>query len=435
MHVRPFEDQNGLLTKFLVINTMVQRIVLAFLLLVGGFALMPKLLSNDALADESHSVTAYVFWQKACPYCASAKAELERLSRVQSSVKVEAIELGNSSANDILYEKALDYFGFEQAAVPLVVIGDQPFLGFASQGRSAAAYEAAIAKCLKSKCRDIVADLSGSQRDDEAKGNAGNSSSPDFNTPALIPDEISIPFLGPVQTRDLSLPMLTVVLAGVDGFNPCAMWVLVFLIGLLLGLDDERRMWLLGGAFLLTTAVMYFAVMAAWLNLVLILGAVAWLRLAIGALSVGVGFYFLREYWTKPEAACKVVNPGRRQKIMRAFQAIVQQERLVWAVLGMMVLAVGVNLIELLCSAGVPAVYTQILTLNDLPPATYYSYICLYIAVFMLDDIAIFATAMFALRVSGLTGSYARYSHLIGGVVLMAIGAIMVLRPELLSFG
>lgn len=414
---------------------MVQRIVLVFLLLVGGFVSLTALLSVDAFAGESRTVTAYVFWQKGCPYCASAKVELERLSSVQSSVVVETIELDSWPANEAVYEKALDYFGFEQAAVPLVVIGDQPFLGFASRGRSAAAYEQAIAKCLTSKCRDIIADLSGSQRGDKAKGNTENPSSSNYNSPTLIPEEVSIPFLGSIQTRDLSLPMLTVVLAGVDGFNPCAMWVLVFLIGLLLGLEDERRMWLLGGAFLSTTAVMYFAVMAAWLNLVLILGAVTWLRLAIGVLALGVGFYFLREYWTKPDAACTVVNPGRRRKIMGAFRTIVQQEHIVWAVLGMMALAVGVNLIELLCSAGVPAVYTQILTLNELPRATYYSYICLYIAVFMLDDIAIFATAMFALRVSGLTGSYARYSHLIGGVVLMAIGAIMVLRPELLSFG
>lgn len=193
-------------------------------------------------------------------------------------------------------------------------------------------------------------------------------------------------------------------------------------------------MWLLGGAFLAATAMMYFAVMAAWLNLVLVLGAVFWLRLTIGVLAVGVGFYFLREFWAKPEAACKVVNPKRRRKTMDAFRSIVHHDHLVWAVLGMMALAIGVNLVELLCSAGVPAVYTQILTLNDLPASAYYSYIALYIAVFMLDDIAIFATAMFALRVSGLTGSYARYSHLIGGVVLMAIGAVMLLRPELLTF-
>ncbi|MGI9511332.1 MAG: hypothetical protein ACR2OL_00395 [Anderseniella sp.] len=385
----------------------------------------------DTPSDKGSSVTAYVFWQEGCPYCAAAKVELGRLGTIETSLVVEAIELNTSPTNEAIYEKVLDHFGFAQAAVPLVVIGDQPFLGFASHGRSASAYKQAIKKCLETPCPDVVSQLS----DPGSAGADRGSPSSSSDQPNLIPNTISIPILGSVQTRDLSLPMLTVVLAAVDGFNPCAMWVLVFLVGLLLGLEDQRRMWLLGGAFLFATAVMYFLVMAAWLNLVLVLGAVFWLRLAIGVLAVGVGFYFLREFWTKPEAACRVVNPERRRKTMDAFRSIVHHDHLVWAVLGMMALAIGVNLVELLCSAGVPAIYTQILTLNDLPASAYYSYIALYIAVFMLDDIAIFATAMFALRVSGLTGSYARYSHLIGGVVLTAIGAVMLLRPDLLTFG
>ncbi len=409
---------------------MLRRIVLILLIVLGGSVSAQGLPVADATSDKVGSVTAYVFWQEGCPHCAAAKVELGHLSKIEPSLVVEAIELDTAPTNEVLYERALDHFGFAQAAVPLVVIGNQPFLGFASNGRSAAAYQQAIQKCLRTECPDVVARLfdpgsAGADRDTVSTGS---------DQPNLIPEQISIPLLGPLQTRDLSLPMLTVVLAGVDGFNPCAMWVLVFLVGLLLGLEDQRRMWLLGGAFLLTTAVMYFVVMAAWLNLILVLGAVFWLRLAIGALAVGVGFYFLREFWTKPEAVCKVVNPERRRKTMDAFRSIVNHDHLIWAVLGIMALAIGVNLVELLCSAGVPAVYTQILTLNDLSPSAYYSYIALYIGVFMLDDIAIFATAMFALRVSGLTGSYARYSHLIGGVVLTAIGAVMLLRPDLLSF-
>ena len=192
-------------------------------------------------------------------------------------------------------------------------------------------------------------------------------------------------------------------------------------------------MWILGAAFLGATGVMYFAVMTAWLNVFLFLGAVAWVRVIISLLAIGGGFYFLREYWTKPEAVCQVTNPGRRQKIMSAFRATVQQNQLILSVAGIMTLAVLVNFIELLCSAGIPAVYTQILAMNELPVAINYLYVGVYVAVFMLDDIAIFATAMLALRVTGLTGSYARYSHLIGGVVLLMIGAVMLLRPELLS--
>ncbi|NNF77600.1 MAG: hypothetical protein HKN05_06180, partial [Rhizobiales bacterium] len=242
-----------------------------------------------------------------------------------------------------------------------------------------------------------------------------------------------VPLFGSVELANLSLLALTILLAGVDGFNPCAMWVLVFLIGLLLGLKDERRMWVLGAAFLAATGIMYFAVMTTWLNVFLFLAAVAWIRVIISLLAIGGGFYFLREYWTKPEGVCHVTNPGRRQKIMAALRSTVQQNQLMLSIAGIMTLAVLVNFIELLCSAGIPAVYTQILAMNQLPVAVNYLYIGLYVAVFMLDDIAIFATAMLALRVTGLTSSYARYSHLIGGVVLLMIGAVMLLRPELLS--
>ncbi|MCP4319598.1 MAG: hypothetical protein GY789_27345 [Hyphomicrobiales bacterium] len=335
----------------------------------------------------------------------------------------------------MLFVQTLEFFSYKQAAVPLVVIGGRSFLGFRAGGHSARLYREAIEQCLDGVCRDIVAELSTSAAKPDVASQSRIRTPPADTSPNLLPDVIHVPMIGPVRPVDLSLPVLTVLLAAVDGFNPCAMWVLVFLIGLLLGLEDEKRMWILGGAFLLATAAMYFAVMAVWLNLVLFLGVVVWVRVVIGVLAIGGGFYFLREYWTKPDAACHVTNPGRRQKIMAAFRSVVNNNQLPLSIVGIMALAVMVNFIELLCSAGIPAVYTQVLAFNDLSRTAYYTYIGLYIAVFMIDDIAIFTTGMIALRVTGLTSKYARYSHLIGGIILLTIGAIMLLRPELLSFG
>jgi hypothetical protein len=256
--------------------------------------------------------------------------------------------------------------------------------------------------------------------------------------PSGAPDQdgggvITLPVFGDVALESLSLPALTVVLAAVDGFNPCAMWVLALLIGLLLGVEDSRRMWMLGAVFLLATGVMYFAVMAAWLNVVLWLGAVGWIRFAIGALAIGAGVYYLREYWTNPEAVCKVTGAGRKQRFSAAFRAMVDQPSLVLAALGVAVLAVAVNLVELACSAGLPAIYTQALAMHDLPTARYYLYILAYLVIFLFDDTLLFVVAMITLRAAVTTGRYARLSHLVGGVVLLALGAVMVLRPELLG--
>ncbi len=405
-------------------------IIVRLATLLGLFALL--IAGNLHAADPR--LTAYVFWQEGCPYCKGAIADLETLAKADPSVTLRAIELGSDEQAERLYEAALAHFGYDQAAVPLVIIGKHAFLGYFDGGRSATQYSQAIRQCLDRTCADTILALQDSVSSQRAGANRTAVDQRQEPDRLVLPEVIDLPLIGPVKPADLSLTALTIVFAAIDGFNPCAMWVLVFLIGLLLGLEDEKRMWLLGGAFLGATAVMYFAVMTAWLNLVLFLGAISWLRIAIGLLALGGGFYFLREYWTKPEAVCHVTNPGRRQKIMAAFRAAVHHKQLLLSVVGIMALAVLVNLVELLCSAGIPAVYSQILAMNNLPPVANYAYVSLYIAIFMLDDVAIFATAMLALRVAGLTGKYARYSHLIGGVLLLVIGAVMLLRPELLSF-
>ena len=244
-----------------------------------------------------------------------------------------------------------------------------------------------------------------------------------------------LPFIGEISTATLSLPLLTIVLGAVDGFNPCAMWVLVFLIGLLVGMDDHRRMWVLGGVFLLASAAVYFVFIAAWLNVLLLLGALLWIRIAVGAFAIASGAFYLREFILSNEAVCRVTSPERRQSIMAALKNVVRQQRFALALAGIAVLAVAVNLIELLCSAGIPAVYAQVLSLSDLPTWQYYLYLLLYVGVFLLDDLIVFVTSLIALQATGLTAQYSRYSHLVGGAVLCGIGGLLLLRPEWLTFG
>jgi hypothetical protein len=102
---------------------------------------------------------------------------------------------------------------------------------------------------------------------------------------------------------------------------------------------------------------------------------------------------------------------------------------------GIIVLAFLVNLVELVCSAGLPAIYTQILALNNLANWQYYFYIFLYVFFFMVDDLLIFIVAMVTLKMTGLSTRYARYSHLIGGILMIIIGILLIFKPEWLMFG
>jgi hypothetical protein len=253
------------------------------------------------------------------------------------------------------------------------------------------------------------------------------------DTPKSLPREISFPLIGKINLTSLSLPLIAVVIGTLDGFNPCAMWVLLFLISLLLNSQDKRRRWLLGSTFIIASGLVYFFFMSAWLNILLFIGFIVWVRLAIAIFALGAGAFSLNRFW-QHHTGCLVESDEKRKKTFEKLKKIAYDKNLLVALFGIIALAFAVNLVELFCSAGFPAIFTQILTLNQLPPSQYYFYILLYIFFFMLDDIIVFVIAMKTLEVTGISTKYAKYSHLIGGLLMVIIGALLIIKPEFLMF-
>lgn len=238
-----------------------------------------------------------------------------------------------------------------------------------------------------------------------------------------------------MNVESLSLPALTVVMGFLDGFNPCAMWALLFLISLLLGMKDRKRMWILGGTFIAASALVYFLFMAAWLELILFLGFIIWVRAAIALIAVAGGSWNLWKFFAKKGDSCDVAGAQKRQKIFGRMKDLVMGKGFFLALVGIVALAFSVNLIELVCSAGLPAVYTQVLAMNGLAAWQYYSYILLYVLIFMTDDLFVFFVAMTTLRLVGITTKYQKFSYLIGGALMVLIGLLLFFRPEWLTFG
>ena len=152
-------------------------------------------------------------------------------------------------------------------------------------------------------------------------------------------------------------------------------------------------------------------------------------------MALAAGVYYLRDFLVNREGACTVVESKKRQKWLDWMRGITGKHNLFLAMGGMVLLAFAVNLVELVCSAGLPAVYTQILTLNPLPRIQYYLYLLLYILVFLIDDLLIFSGAMITLKATGIGGKYSRFSHLIGGIAMILVGLLLWFKPEWLMFG
>ena len=249
-------------------------------------------------------------------------------------------------------------------------------------------------------------------------------------------EEIEVPILGKVNATNVSLPLLAVVLGLVDGFNPCAMWVLIFLITMLLNMKNRKRMWILGLTFIITSGVVYLAFMMAWLSLATFISKLLFFRLLIAFIAFTVGFINLYNYYksTKKDDGCEVVEKKDRKKIMRQIMDITSEKKFIIALGGIMILAASVNIIEVMCSVGIPLLFTQVLAMNNLSFGSYMWYMLLYILFFLLDDIMVFVISMITLKVTGISTKYSKYSHLIAGIITILIGLLLLIKPSILMF-
>ena len=384
----------------------------------------------STVANASNKLNIYLFWGNGCPHCAKEKTFLSKILPNYPTVTLNQYEVYYSSDNAELMQKVAEKIDVDAGGIPFLIIGDKEFVGY-SEGTTDTEIESRIKYCLGNSCPDSVNSIINPSKNDDPKTNKTNN--PDSNQKKII----ELPIIGEINALSFSLPLLTVFMGALDGFNPCAMWTLLFLISLLLGINNRRRMWVLGVAFIAASAFVYFLFMAAWLQLILFLGFIVWVRALIGILATIGGGYNLKSYLDERNSngGCKVTSGKKRQLVFAKMKAIAQQNSLWLALGGIILLAFAVNLVELVCSAGFPAVFTQVLSLSHLSSWQYYAYILLYIFFFMIDDIIIFAIAMFTLKATGISTKYGKWSKLIGGILMIIIGLLLIFKPEWLMFG
>ncbi len=388
-------------------------IIVSLLLILFGF-------TNVSASDKQ--VNLYYFHAEGCPTCALETTYLEELTSKDTNLVLHKYEIAFDKENQKLSKDVGELLNQPINSTPTLIIGREVIVGF-KEGSTEKTIEEAITFVRDNNVRDVVGEMLGIVEPGQGVDIINEGS------------KVNLPFFGEVDAKSVSLPILAIVLGGLDGFNPCAMWVLLLLISMLFHLEEQWKKWFLGGLFLLTSAIMYFFFMLSWLNITILFGTLVYIRWLIGGLSIGGGIFNIRRY-TQMEPGCEIVDESKRLKIRDRLRAIYSQPVFALAAVGIVVLAVSVNLVELICSAGLPVLFTQILTLNDLSSFEYMMYLFLYLAMFMLDDIIVFVIAMKTAELTGISTKYARNAHLIGGILMILLGIFMILKPAwlLLNF-
>jgi hypothetical protein len=371
--------------RYLIISLVVLGIVIGF--------------TSQGNATTGEGYQVYFFYLPGCSHCESQQLFNERLQSEYPSINITRQD-ASSPEGSALLSQMLEERGIEvQPAFPITIFGNQVF-SWESEETTGEQIEKALQQCLAGSCPP------------PASGETKH--------------KITLPLIGEIVLSDYSLPALAIILGLVDGFNPCAMWVLVYLISIVATLRDRKRIWLIVGSFVLASGILYFLFMTAWLNAFLAIGYVKPVTVVIGLVALGGGALQIREVIaTRGAVVCTVTDDDSQKKTMTKVQKIVSSP-LTWGILvGIVALAFTVNMVEFVCSAAVPAVFTQVLSLAGLTTLQHYSYILLYVFFFMLDDLVIFGTAAFALT-SSLGDRYAKYSRPVGATILIILGLLLL---------
>ena len=393
---------------------MLKKKILLLLLL-----LIPTLVS-------AKEVNLYLFHGDGCPHCAKEREYLKEIEKEYDDVNIHLYEVWYDTDNQELMAKVKKELNSSTNYVPLTIIGDKYTVGF--NDNTKLMIKNNIEKCLKEDCEDVVGNVLAGKTANETTIKK-EVKEPKKDKEDSIKD---LPILGKVDVKKVSLPIMAAVIGLVDGFNPCAMWVLVFLISMLLGTKDRKKMWILGLTFLFTSAFIYLLFMVACLNVAIKMNTVILLRITIAIIAIIAAFINLKSFYKslKKDTGCEVVDSKKRKNIIEKIKKFTLEKSLILGLLGVMTLAVSVNFIELACSAGLPLLFTQILALNNLSKLSYMIYILIYIFFFLMDDIIVFVIAMFTLKITGISNKYSKYSHLIGGIIMLLIGLLMIIKPE-----
>lgn len=250
------------------------------------------------------------------------------------------------------------------------------------------------------------------------------------NVEREVEDAIDVPVWGRLQVSEVGLPVFTFLIGLVDGFNPCAMWVLVFLLSVLVNIKDRKKIIVIAGTFVVVSGLAYFAFMAAWFNVFQLIGLLRPVQVGLGLVAIIVGVINVKDFFAFHQGLSLSIPESAKPGIYRRVRQIVSAKHLTVALLGAITLAIVVNIVELLCTAGLPALYTQILSMQNLPLWANYLYLGLYIVAYMLDDALLVTLVVVTLSHRKLQEAQGRWLKLLSGCVILLLGVVLVFKPE-----
>ena len=364
--------------------------------------------------EETGKVVLYFFWGDGCPHCAKEKIFLDVARKKYPQLEVKSYEVWHSGTNAVFFSQMLEAAGVKASGVPVTFIHTEVFAGF--NDRTAEEIENKIQYCIQ----NIKTCVEPSER-------------PLGPVSQKKHQIVEVPFLGDIDLSVISLPVMTVILGGLDSFNPCAFFVLFFLLSLLIHAKSRKRMFLIGGTFVFFSGFIYFVFMAAWLNLFMVAGQLLIITVTAGIVALTVAVINIKDFFFFSKGVSLSIPEKAKPKLFERMRNLLKATSVSSMLIGTVVLAIAANSYELLCTAGFPMVFTRILTLQDLTTGQYYLYLAMYNFIYVVPLATIVVIFTVTLGAKKLTEWQGRKLKLLSGLMMFCLGLILLIDPALLN--
>jgi glutaredoxin len=356
------------------------------------------------------------FVREGCPHCAHAEEFLARLQQERPTLTIVVRDVQKEPAALERLKELAQQTATGTVRVPAIYARGQLIVGFSPEAGTGTLIRGA----LDGRSAGGPAGAAGTCDAEESLAcPKGPETAPDPGFAVTV-------FGRTITLADVGLPAFTLAMGLLDGFNPCSMWVLLLMISLLAPMNDRKRMVAIAGTFVIVEGIAYFIFMAAWLNLFLLIGMSRAVTLIVAAIAILAGLINLKDVVAFGRGISLSIPASARPGIYHRIRALLHAPTMTAAIVGAAVLAVLVQVVEFMCTSGFPALFTRILTLRDLPQASYYGYMLLYNAAYMLDDIIVLSIGVIMLSRHRLQENEGRVLKLISGVVMVGLGIYLI---------
>ncbi len=431
-------------------------IALALILAVTWLASMPVsaesplLSAADRMAQTADPIYIYFFWGDGCPHCADAKPFLAGLAQRFPRVQIRDFEVWYHPENRDPFILMAAKFGFQPTGVPTIFIGDRYWVGYARDpiGKEIEAY---VGACLISGCPDAGAGIFSPEATPSpvpevalapAEPALAQPAAPDPRPAAPDPapaapagsSTLTLPLIGPVDLATQSLAISTAIIAFVDGFNPCSLWVLSVLLALTLHTGSRKKVLIIGLVFLTVTSLVYVLFIAGLFTMFTIVSFAGWIRAVVALLALFFAAVNIKDYFWYKEGISFTISDEKKPGLYRSMRRVLNAGESMPALIGAtVVMSAGASLVEFSCTAGFPVLWTNLLVSQGVTALTFVVLLALYMIIYQIDELAIFLAAVFSLRASRLEEKHGRILKLIGGTLMLTLAAVMLINPNLMS--